>query len=185
MNTASSPNTARPLDEFDAARSLVETLKWLPPDAQARAVKYAQEKLKVAGSLSPPGGIAGQGEAQAAPTRHELTDLLEDPTFVQRHGVVNRMLDILSAAYKLKPALFDKLLSIRGRNRCYFAKSEEGIANSGNSTQPRNIPGTGYWIMTNSPTSQKQDMLEQALRVLGFSPEAIKDAVDAIEKAVP
>jgi len=182
MNTILSASATRPLDEFDAARTVVETLKWLPPDAQARAMKYAQERLRVAGSPTPSGDIAGQSRTQAAAPRHELTDLLKDPTFVQRRGVVNRMLDILSAAYKLKPALFDKVLSIRGRNRCYFAKSEQAIANSGKSTQPRDIPGTGYWVMTNSPTSQKREMLEQALSLLGFSPEAIMDAVDAIEK---
>lgn len=181
MNVDSSSNADRPFDEFAASRNVFEALKGLTPDEQQRAVKHALEKLREAGPLPPSGDAAGQG-AQAASSRHELTDLLEDATFVQRYGVVNRMLYILSAAYKLKPAYFKRLLSIRGRNRSYFAESEKEITASGNSTQPRNIPGTGYWVMTNSPTSQKREMLEQALRLLEFSPEAIKDAVAAIAK---
>lgn len=179
-----SHHTGGAIDEFDAVRAMVELLKPLTPDARQRAIRWSQEILGVADS--PPHPFSddsfGQLGGRAQPPGHELADLLQDVTFVQRRGVVNRMLEILSVAHRLKPTLFDKVLSIRGRNRRYFAKTEAEIANSGNSTQPRNIPGTGYWVMTNSPTSQKREMLGQVLRLLGFSPHAIRDAVAAIEK---
>jgi len=166
-------NTVVPLDDFEAARMVADVLKRVPSEAQQRVLRWAQEKAAA-------GDAGANSKNPGAAARHELSDLLQDPAFVQRHGVVNRMLDILSAAHRLKPALFDKVLSIQGRNRTYFAKSEAEITSSGKSTQPRNIPGTGYWIMTNSPTSQKREMLGQVLRLLGFSPAAIKDAVAAI-----
>jgi hypothetical protein len=48
----------------------------------------------------------------------------------------------------------------------YFGKSREEIERSGTSTQPRNIPGSPYWVMTNSPTHQKKQMLRDALKLL-------------------
>lgn len=150
-------------------------LEKLAPDAQARALRWAQEKLEAGTTLA-------TSTDSVAADRHELAEVLRDPKFAHRHGVVNRMLDILAAAHDLKPGLFEKVLSIQGRNRRYFAKSEAEIASSGNSTQPRNIPGTDYWVMTNSPTTQKREMLKEALRVLGFSPHAVKDAVAAIKE---
>ena len=60
------------------------------------------------------------------------------------------MLRIFREAYAQKKREFEKVLSIRGRNRAYFAESEQEILKSGKSTQPREIEGTGFWVMTNS-----------------------------------
>jgi len=116
----------------------------------------------------------------AAKTGHELTSALNDPAFVQHHAAVDKMLYVLGAAYRLKPDEFEKILLIQGRGRRYFAKSSIEIMKSGKSTQPRKIPGTEYWIMTNSPTAQKRDQLGRVLQLLGFSKGAVKDAVAAI-----
>ena len=63
----------------------------------------------------------------------------------------------------------------------YFARSREEIEKSGNSTQPRSIPGTPFWAMTNSPTPQKREMLKDALRLLGYSQAAISSAAATIK----
>jgi negative modulator of initiation of replication len=175
-------NAPQPRDEFDAARIVVDVLRVLQPDEQARAIRYAQEKLAVIGSSALP--IDGIGAVRSASTPsnnaktgHELMPALSDPEFAQQHAVVDKMLYILSAAYKLKPDAFEKVLLIQGRGRRYFAKSEMEIKNSGKSTQPRNITGTEYWVMTNSPTPQKQELLGRVLRLLGFSQSAVKGVV--------
>ncbi len=90
------------------------------------------------------------------------------------------MLRIFREAHSQKRKEFDKVLSIQGRNRAYFATSEKDILKSGNSTQPREIEGTGYWVMTNSPTHQKQLMVRDVLAVLGYSEPAIRAAVSVI-----
>lgn len=181
-------NTPEPHDEFDAARIVVDVLKSLQPDEQARAIRYAQEKLAVVGvpslSAAGVGGAVGTSRAAAnsAKVVHELTTALSDPEFLRLRSAVDKMLHLLGAAYRLRPEAFERVvLPIRGRHRRYFGKSEAEVAKSGNSTQPRNIPGTEIWVMTNSPTPQKQDMLEGALRLLGFSNDAIRDAVAAIQ----
>jgi hypothetical protein len=45
-----------PIDEFDAARQVVEALKGLKPEEQQRAMRYAQERLGFASPPAPPPG---------------------------------------------------------------------------------------------------------------------------------
>lgn len=174
-----------PHDEFDAARMVVEVLKTLPPDEQARAIRYAQEKLGVIGSLSSPTDQVPETRSASLLDRvskatHELTPTLSDPVFMELRANVDKMLHLLGAAHALKPGVFEKVLLIQGRERRYFARTSAEIERSGTSTQPRKIPKTEYWVMTNSPTPQKQDLLGRALRKLGFSENAVREAVAAI-----
>jgi len=103
--------------------------------------------------------------------QHELADTLENPS-LKFKSAVDKFLYILSAAHKLKPETFNKILKIQGRERKYFATSKSEIESSGNSTQPKQIPETTYWSMTNSPTQQKATMLRQVLEETGFSKQA-------------
>lgn len=123
-----------------------------------------------------------EGEAditRAAGSDHELSSLLSRPEF--RYGyATDRYLAILGEACRQQPEEFEKILAIRGRGRLYFARSESEIVASGKSTQPRQIPGTSYWAMTNSPTTQKQVTLRQVLELLGFSEEACRAATMAL-----
>lgn len=111
---------------------------------------------------------------------HELAQVLESSKIKRARGVVGRFLEILSAAYAQNKDKFDLVLAIQGRGRIYFAKSKKEIEVSGNSTQPRQIPGTPYWVMTNSPTTQKKEMLSEVLKGLGYSTEAVRAAVQVI-----
>jgi len=174
-----------PHDEFEAARVLVDVLKALPQDEQARAIRWAQEKLGGIGPLPSPmsvmGGTRSASGLDGAPkTTHELTHTLNEPAFVELRSSVDKMLYLLGAASSMKPALFERVLLIQGRGRRYFAKSSMEIERSGKSTQPRRIPKTEYWVMTNSPTSQKQELLGRVLLKLGFSNSAVREAVAAI-----
>ena len=111
---------------------------------------------------------------------HELAEALRDPRFRVQGTAVQKMLHILSFAHSQKPSEFEKVLAVQGRGRKYFAVTKAEIEASGHSTQPRNIPGTKYWIMTNSPTKQKKEMLSDALVSLGYSDRSVKAAVDTI-----
>lgn len=112
--------------------------------------------------------------------QHEFVKAIEDPRFRVQSAAVDKMLYFLSVAYGQKKSDFEKVLAIQGRDRKYFARTSEEIERSGNSTQPRQIPGTPFWVMTNSPTQQKASMLEEALRILNYSNEAIEAAVTTI-----
>ena len=102
---------------------------------------------------------------------HELTDFLNGPK-VRFGNATDKYLAVLGEAHRQKSKEFEKIFSIRGRDRLYFARSRDEIAKSGRSTQPLQIPGTPYWAMTNSPTPQKRALLRQVLELLGFSETA-------------
>lgn len=116
--------------------------------------------------LTPP---PAQPHSELTPaTTQELQGLLESPDFKFLQPL-NKFLAILGWAYEQQPEEFEKVLSIQGRDRLYFAKSEQEITRSGRSTQPKKIPDSPYWVMTNSPTRQKADLIRQVLKLLGFS----------------
>ena len=112
---------------------------------------------------------------------HELSVLLAESIFSRSTTAVSRMLRILGEVHKQHPAEFAKVLKIGGRKRTYFARSEKEILNSGQSTQPQEIEGTGFWVMTNSPTAMKRELIRSALNALGYSQAAVEAAVKVIQ----
>lgn len=111
-------------------------------------------------------------------TRMDLSETLAELAYMRRYVVVERMLKLLEVVYAKSPKEFEKVLDIRGRSRCYFAKSEAEILNSSDSAQPKKIGNTGYWVMTNSPTNQKQALMRDVLGKLGYSEASVKAAVE-------
>ncbi|MCP4494085.1 MAG: replication initiation regulator SeqA [Gammaproteobacteria bacterium] len=111
---------------------------------------------------------------------HEFTEAIDSSSFRMARGVVGKFLELLAFTYRDKRSEFDVVLELQGRGRVYFAKSKAEIESSGNSTQPKQIPGSPYWVMTNSPTPQKREMLREVLKALGYSAKAINAAVQAI-----
>ena len=110
---------------------------------------------------------------------HELGPFLHSPTM--RFGnATDKFLAVLAEVHQYSPKDFEKVLSIQGRGRVYFARSKAEITRSGRSTQPRQIPGTSFWVMTNSPTPQKRAMLRKALELLGYSQLACVEASRAL-----
>jgi negative modulator of initiation of replication len=128
-------------------------------------------------------GLAKSGDSgkPVVRTQHELSDAFEGSLFPRYTTAVNRFLYILGVLNDQKPDEFEKVMSIQGRYRKYFAKSRQDIEKSGNSTQPKQIPGSEYWVMTNSPTSQKKVILKEVLECLNYSDDAIRAAVSIVE----
>ncbi len=118
--------------------------------------------------------------SQSNATKHEFSEIFNDSKFLWLHTAVDKFLYFLSQAYSEHQSDFEKLLVIQGRGRTYFATSSKEIEDSGQSTQPRNIPGSPYWVMTNSPTPQKRQMLREALSILGYSETGINAATNLI-----
>ncbi len=91
-----------------------------------------------------------------------------------QRGVVGRFLLILSALHRVHLDTFFKVQDIRGRDRLYFATSEQALAESGSSTKPRQIPDSQFWVMTNSNTTRKKMMLTEVTKTLGYSDSDIE-----------
>jgi negative modulator of initiation of replication len=111
---------------------------------------------------------------------HDKRDILDAvskdamSTFTKR---VDQFLFILSAAYKLNADNFSSVESIKGKNRTYFATSKEALLENGSSTNPKAIPDSPFWVVTNNNTAKKTNMLEQVLRNLGYQADVIESVV--------
>ncbi|WP_414830528.1 replication initiation negative regulator SeqA [Alteromonas sp. H39] len=81
---------------------------------------------------------------------------------------VDQFLFVLAELHKLNPQAFDAVEQIKGKNRTYFATSKEALLKNGSSTNPKSIPDSPYWVVTNNNTAKKIAMLEQVLQKLGY-----------------
>lgn len=117
-----------------------------------------------------------------------LTDQVNESVFnyinkeelAMQRGAVGRFLLILAAIYRVHTQSFANVCDIRGRDRLYFAMSEEALAASGSSTKPRQIPDSPYWVITNSNTTRKKMMLTEVAISLGYTAEEAEKIRDLL-----
>jgi len=117
--------------------------------------------------------------ADTTPT--PLQQFLKTSAFLVRANVVQRFLGILCWLYKQNRSDFAKVKGLRGTNRLYFAESDRDLEASGSSVNPKRVPDSPYWVVTNSPTQGKKDLLSKVMRVLGYSSADIHTAVEALD----
>lgn len=96
-------------------------------------------------------------------------DVLDRADIAAQKGAVGRFLFILSLLHRCHVAQFTQVLEIRGRNRLYFATSEQELLAAGNSTNPKQIPGSPYWVVTNNNTTKKKSILTAVATEMGYS----------------
>ena len=105
--------------------------------------------------------------------KHHVCQSSHDWVSVTKHcsSVVDKFLTILGELHQRHPLEFNGILAIKGRNRLYYATSKDALLASGSSTNPKAIPNSDFWVVTNNNTSKKQSLLEQVLNVLEYSSE--------------
>lgn len=130
---------------------------------------------------------AGKGgglkKSAATSTGRQYTGALafiQEAGFQAQTDVVGRFLYILSWLHGQSPDDFSKILSISGKRRKYFARSGQELDASGSSVYPKQIPGTGYWVVTNNDTPKKGRILGDVMRLLGYSKPDIEEALMAL-----
>lgn len=108
----------------------------------------------------------------------KVFDILSKQDLQAEMSVVGRFLIILSALARAHRGEFAAVLEIKGRNRVYFGRSEADLLEAGSSTNPKQIPNSDFWVITNSNTTRKKMMLTEAALKLGYSQqeaEVIRD----------
>ena len=118
--------------------------------------------------------------AKAVVSGENVFNYINKEELAMQRGAIGRFLLILAALYRVHPQQFSLVNNIRGRDRLYFAQSEELLAQSGSSTTPRKIPDSDYWVMTNSNTTRKKMMLTEVTKVLGYQAEDIERIRDLL-----
>ncbi|TRX56584.1 replication initiation negative regulator SeqA [Thalassomonas sp. M1454] len=114
---------------------------------------------------------ANAENASSVTSGQSIFDLINKEELAMQRGAVGRFLLILSNLYRVHPNQFSAVLDIRGRDRLYFAESENELLENGHSTKPKQIPETNYWVTTNSNTTRKKLMLTDVANVLGYTSE--------------
>lgn len=101
-------------------------------------------------------------------------NMLSVPSLKADMTKVERFLLILSALHGAHLDQFSKILEIKGKGRLYFAQNKEALLSSGSSTNPKPIPDSSYWVVTNNNTVKKRSMLTEVAKTLGYSDNNIK-----------
>lgn len=99
----------------------------------------------------------------------EMRELLLSDSYAEKTKSVDRFLQILSTLYSLDSATFTQSAeTVHGRTRIYFAGDEQILLDSGRHTKPRHIPGTPFWVITNSNTERKRTMVQSIMQDMQF-----------------
>lgn len=91
--------------------------------------------------------------------------------------MVERWLLVLSIIHKHHSQQFAKVLGMSGRNRTYFATDKDTLLATGSSTNPKNVPGSDYWVITNNNTVKKINMLKEVAEQVGFNLTEIEQLI--------
>ena len=131
------------------------------PESEEKAVKIETAEVKEPKS---------KAVVKVTAESHETVfNFINKEELAMQRGAVGRFLLILAALYRAHPEQFGVVTDISGRDRLYFANSENKLAESGSSTKPRQIPESPFWVITNSNTTRKKMMLTKASISLGYS----------------
>jgi negative modulator of initiation of replication len=114
--------------------------------------------------------------AAAAPTSRDkvraVRELLLSDEYAEQTKAVNRFMLILSTLYGLNPKEFAVATeSLTGRTRTYFAGDQQTLLQNGIHTKPKHVPGTPYWVITNTNTGRKRSMIEHIMQLMQFPAE--------------
>ena len=109
--------------------------------------------------------------AENSKSGQKVFDILSKQDLQAELSVVGRFLIILSALARAHKQDFAQVLEIKGRNRVYFGRSDTDLLEAGSSTNPKQIPNSEFWVITNSNTTRKKMMLTEAALKLGYSAE--------------
>lgn len=99
----------------------------------------------------------------------KVFDIISKQDLQAEQSVVGRFLIILSALARAHKNKFALVAEIKGRNRLYFARKQADLLEAGSSTNPKPIPNSEFWVITNSNTTRKKMMLTEAALKLGYS----------------
>ncbi|MCU6670633.1 replication initiation negative regulator SeqA [Enterobacteriaceae bacterium H4N4] len=101
-----------------------------------------------------------------------MRELLLSDEYAEQKKAVNRFMLALSTLYSLDNKAFaDATESLHGRTRVYFAVDEQTLLQNGNQTKPKQLPGTTYWVITNTNTGRKRGMIEHIMQSMQFPVE--------------
>ncbi len=141
------------------------------------------QEVKIEPVVEKPQGIVvskDAGKEEQVDTVKAMRSLLISDEFADLKKAIDRFMLVLSALHKLDPEGFAQATNVKGRKRVYFADNEQTLLANGNTTKPKAIPETPFWVITNNNTSRKRQMVEQVMTHMGFQPDLIEKVTGSI-----
>ncbi|AXF75248.1 replication initiation negative regulator SeqA [Erwinia tracheiphila] len=116
--------------------------------------------------------VKGQDASRQQDRVRAIRELLLSDEYAEQKKAINRFMLILSTLYRLEPGAFGAATeSLLGRTRVYFAGNQQTLIQNGTHTKPQHIPGTPYWVITNTNTGRKRSMIEHIMLSMQFPQE--------------
>ena len=110
-----------------------------------------------------------------------MREMLLSDEYAEQKRAVNRFMLVLTTLYSLDAQAFAEATeSLHGRTRVYFAADEQTLLKNGNQTKPKHVPGTPYWVITNTNTGRKCSMIEHIMQSMQFPAELIEKVCGTI-----
>jgi negative modulator of initiation of replication len=110
-----------------------------------------------------------------------VRELLLSDEYAEQKRAVNRFMLVLTTLYSLDSKAFAAATeSLHGRTRTYFAEDARILLKSGNQTKPKQVPGTPWWVITNTNTGRKCSMIEHIMQSMQFPAELIEKVCGTI-----
>ncbi|EMS1061832.1 replication initiation negative regulator SeqA [Providencia stuartii] len=110
-----------------------------------------------------------------------MRELLLSDAYAEKSKAIDRFMLILSTLYSLDSTVFANATeSMHGRTRVYFAGDEQTLLAAGKQSKPRHIPGTPFWVITNTNTNRKRSMVEAIMQEMQFPANVIEKVCNTI-----
>ncbi|MEF1175289.1 replication initiation regulator SeqA, partial [Vibrio sinaloensis] len=110
----------------------------------------------------------------------EMRSLLISDEFAGLKKAIDRFMLVLSTLHRIDPNGFSEATQVKGRKRVYFANDEQTLLASGNTTKPKAIPHSPFWVITNTNTSRKRQMVDQLMGRMNFPSDLTEKVVNSI-----
>lgn len=110
----------------------------------------------------------------------ELSELLNSSELAAKESAIDRFMLILSSLYQANPDAFTNATEIKGRKRIYFARTEEELRATGNTTKPKPVPGTPYWVISNTNTGRKRNIVALLMTAMDYPAEFTEQVCEKI-----
>ncbi|WP_417618717.1 replication initiation negative regulator SeqA [Oceanisphaera sp.] len=109
-----------------------------------------------------------------------IEQMLQSDILAEQESAIDRFMHILSVMYQDNPSAFAQASDIKGRKRIYFADDEAALLASGNTTKPKAIAGSPYWVITNTNTGRKRNIIAQLMAAMGYPHSLIERVCHSI-----
>ncbi len=101
-----------------------------------------------------------------------MRELLLLDEYAKQSKSIEHFMLVLSTLYTLDAAGFAAATdALHGRTRIYFASEQHTLLANGRHTNPKQVPGTPYWVITNTNTGLKRSIIEHIMHAMQFPAE--------------